>query len=62
MRNCPCKKDCTRRRIEEPNCHMVCEEFLEWERRKNDANRRREAIQEVDDYIVRTVIKRGKKK
>lgn len=41
---------------------MVCEEFLEWERKKGEANRRREAELEVVDYIVGTIIKRGKKK
>ena len=55
---CPCK-DCTRREMQ---CHANCEWYKKFKAELADIATRRESEMEVLDYIVKTVIKRGKKK
>lgn len=53
----PCK-DCTRRA---ENCHTSCADYLESKEKRRQANARREADNEVTNYVVKTVYRRGKK-
>lgn len=53
----PCK-DCPRR-VE--NCHKTCAEYLESKEKRRQANARRDADNEVTNYVVQTVYRRGKK-
>ena len=55
---CPCK-DCFRRKL---LCHGSCQPYQEWKAKLAATAERREAEMDVIDYIVNSVIKRGKKK
>lgn len=58
--NSPCK-DCTERSVEPVNCHMVCERFLEWEKRKNLIQKGDSTFRAAEDMMTCHEVERARK-